>query len=164
MFLFTTLWVLFVFSASVSLRQLEETVAALRAKEEAAARLKRGQAEAQKRAQGLEVSLREAAEKRSQLESDRAELEKRLHELQEELDEERRDRHLKADTITEQQSQSSFLAFFLSCLLSFSLAFCVVSLEATDTVDRWPKHQKMLQAHSTCKVQYSFPKYWRNAL
>lgn len=107
---------LFQFFAFVFLHQLEETVTALRAKEEAAARLKRGQAEAQKHAQGLEVSLREAAEKRSQLESDRAELEKRLRELQDELDGERRDRHLKADTITEQQSE-----FFLSFFLPFPL-------------------------------------------
>lgn len=118
MLLFQT-WVCFLLGA-----QLEETLAALRAKEEAAARLKRGQAEAQKHAQGLEVSLREAAEKRSQLEGDRTEMEKRLRELQDELDGERRDCHLKADTITEQQREplpENVLLFLFS--LSFFLSF-----------------------------------------
>lgn len=92
-------------SHGASHTQLEEANAALQAEQEAAARLKKGQAEAQKHVQGLEVSLREVKEKCDQLESDRMELEKQLRELQDELEGERRDRLLKAETITDLQGE-----------------------------------------------------------
>lgn len=103
-------------SHGASHTQLEEANAALQAEREAAARLKKGQAEAQKHVQGLEVSLREVKEKCDQLESDRMELEKQLRELQDELEGERRDRLLKAETITDLQGElqpPAVILFFL---------------------------------------------------
>lgn len=85
--------------------QLEETNAVLQAEQEVAGRMKKSQAEAQKHAQSLEVSLREMEEKCTQLENSKMELEKQLMVLQHELDEERRDRNLKTETITDLQGE-----------------------------------------------------------
>ncbi|XP_059211979.1 rho-associated protein kinase 2-like [Centropristis striata] len=90
-------------------RQLEEANAVLQAEQEAAARLKKSQAEVQKQAQSLEVSLREAQEKCSQLENGKMELEKQLMGLQAELEEERRDRNLRTETVTDLQGRISGL-------------------------------------------------------
>ncbi|XP_029281101.1 rho-associated protein kinase 2-like isoform X2 [Cottoperca gobio] len=90
-------------------RQLEEANAVLQAEQEAAARLKKSQAEAQKQAQSLEVSLREMQEKCSQLENSKMELEKQLRGLQAELEEERRGRNLGTETITDLQGHISGL-------------------------------------------------------
>uniref|UniRef100_A0A672IGJ3 Rho-associated protein kinase 2 n=2 Tax=Salarias fasciatus TaxID=181472 RepID=A0A672IGJ3_SALFA len=84
-------------------KQLEEANAVLQAEQEAAARLKKNQAEAQKQAQSLEASLREMQEKCCQLENSKAELEKQLRGLQAELEEERRDRSLRTETIADLQ-------------------------------------------------------------
>ncbi|XP_032398221.1 rho-associated protein kinase 2 isoform X4 [Etheostoma spectabile] len=90
-------------------RQLEEANAVLQAEQEAAARLKKSQAEAQKQAESLEDSLREMQEKCSQLENSKMELEKRLMGLQAELEEERRHRNLGTETITDLQGRISGL-------------------------------------------------------
>ncbi|XP_068198967.1 rho-associated protein kinase 2-like isoform X2 [Antennarius striatus] len=90
-------------------KQLEEANAALQAEQEAAARLKKSQAEAQKQAQSLEASLRERQDKCSQLENGRMELEKKLMGLEAELEEELRDRHLRAENITDLQGRISSL-------------------------------------------------------
>ncbi|XP_054474136.1 rho-associated protein kinase 2-like isoform X1 [Anoplopoma fimbria] len=90
-------------------RQLEEANTLLEAEQEAAARLKKSQAEVQKQAQSLEVSLREMQEKCSQLENSKMELEKQLMGLQAELEEERRDRNLRTETITDLQGRISGL-------------------------------------------------------
>lgn len=78
----------------------------LQAEQEAAARLKKSQAEAQKQAQSLEVSLREMQEKCSQLENGKMELEKQLMGLQAELEEERRDHKLGTETIADLQGET----------------------------------------------------------
>lgn len=85
--------------------QLEETNAVLQAEQEAAGRMKKSQVEVQKHAQSLEVSLREMEEKCTQLENSKMELEKQLMVLQHELDEERRDRNLRTETITDLQGE-----------------------------------------------------------
>uniref|UniRef100_A0A671WDH4 Rho-associated protein kinase 2 n=1 Tax=Sparus aurata TaxID=8175 RepID=A0A671WDH4_SPAAU len=90
-------------------KQLEETNAVLQAEQEAAARLKKSQAEAQKQAQSLEVSLREMQEKYSQLENDKMELEKQLMGLQAELEEEKGAHSLGTETITDLQGRISGL-------------------------------------------------------
>ncbi|XP_061563390.1 rho-associated protein kinase 2-like isoform X2 [Cololabis saira] len=90
-------------------KQLEEANALLQAEQEAAARLKKNQAEAQKQAQSLEVSLREMQGKCSQLEDGKMELEKQLREMQAELEEEKRDRNLGTETITDLQGRISGL-------------------------------------------------------
>lgn len=59
----------------------------------------------QKQAQSLEASLGEMKERCSQLEKDRMELEKQLMALQAELDEERRDRNLRTETIADLQGE-----------------------------------------------------------
>ncbi|KAM8725579.1 rho-associated protein kinase 2-like isoform 2-T2 [Acanthopagrus schlegelii] len=86
-------------------KQLEETNAVLQAEQEAAARLKKSQAEAQKQAQSLELSLREMQEKYSQLEKDKMELEKQLMGLQAELEEEKGAHSLGTETITDLQGR-----------------------------------------------------------
>lgn len=78
----------------------------LQAEQEAAARLKKSQAEAQKQAQSLEVSLREMQEKYSQLENDKMELEKQLMGLQAELEEEKGAHSLGTETITDLQGET----------------------------------------------------------
>ncbi|XP_044025873.1 rho-associated protein kinase 2-like isoform X4 [Siniperca chuatsi] len=90
-------------------KQLEEANAVLQAEQEAAARLKKSQAEAQKQAESLEVSLREMQENCSQLENGKMELEKQLMGLQAELEEERRNRNLGTETITDLQGRISSL-------------------------------------------------------
>ncbi|XP_028252576.1 rho-associated protein kinase 2-like isoform X3 [Parambassis ranga] len=90
-------------------KQLEETNAVLQAEQEAAARLKKSQAEAQKQVQSLEVSLREMQEKCSQLENGKMELEKQLRGLQAELEKERRDCSLGTETISDLQGRISGL-------------------------------------------------------
>uniref|UniRef100_A0AAQ4RWN2 Rho-associated protein kinase n=1 Tax=Gasterosteus aculeatus aculeatus TaxID=481459 RepID=A0AAQ4RWN2_GASAC len=90
-------------------RQLEEASGALQAEQEAAARLKKSQAEAQKEAQGLDVSLRDVQEKCSHLENGKMELEKQLMGLQAELEEERRGRDLRAETAIDLQGRISGL-------------------------------------------------------
>lgn len=91
---------------SLSHTQLEDTNAVLQAEQEAAARLKKSQAEVQKHAQSLEVSLGEMEEKCSQLENGKMELEKQLMVLQDELEEERRDRNLRTEAITDLQGEA----------------------------------------------------------
>uniref|UniRef100_A0A8D3B6L0 non-specific serine/threonine protein kinase n=1 Tax=Scophthalmus maximus TaxID=52904 RepID=A0A8D3B6L0_SCOMX len=90
-------------------KQLEEANAVLQAEQEAAARLKRSQAEVQKQAQSLEVSLREMQEKCSQMENGKMELEKQLIGLQAELEKERRDLNVRTETITDLQGRISGL-------------------------------------------------------
>uniref|UniRef100_A0A673CQD3 Rho-associated protein kinase 2 n=1 Tax=Sphaeramia orbicularis TaxID=375764 RepID=A0A673CQD3_9TELE len=90
-------------------KQLEETNAVLEAEQEAAARLKKSQAEAQKQAQSLEVGLREMQDKCSQLENSKMELEKQLMGLQSELEAEKRDRNLGTETIADLQGRISAL-------------------------------------------------------
>ncbi|KAM3602727.1 uncharacterized protein V6R79_009673 [Siganus canaliculatus] len=90
-------------------RQLEEADAVLQAEQEAAARLKKSQAEAQKQAQSLEVSLGEMQEKCIQLENGKMELEKQLVGLQAEMEEEKRDRSLRTETISDLQGRISSL-------------------------------------------------------
>uniref|UniRef100_A0A8C6MCV4 non-specific serine/threonine protein kinase n=1 Tax=Nothobranchius furzeri TaxID=105023 RepID=A0A8C6MCV4_NOTFU len=90
-------------------RQLEETNAVLQAEKEAAARMKKCQAEAQKQAQSLEVSLGEVQDKYNQLENCKLEQEKQLRGLQAELEEERRNRSLGAETISDLQGSLSGL-------------------------------------------------------
>lgn len=68
----------------------------------------------QKQAQSLEESLREMQEKCSQLENSKLELEKQLTGLQAELEEERRDRNLGTETITDLQGE-------MGCLLHFDI-------------------------------------------
>lgn len=94
------------FILSVSHLQLEEANAVLQAEQEAAARLKRSQAEVQKQAQSLEVSLREMQEKCSQMENGKMELEKQLIGLQAELEKERRDLNVRTETITDLQGET----------------------------------------------------------
>lgn len=77
----------------------------LQAEQEAAARMKKSQMEVQKHAQSLEASLGEMKERCSQLEQDRMGLEKQLMALQAELDEERRDRDLRTETIADLQGE-----------------------------------------------------------
>ncbi|KAM9704631.1 rho-associated protein kinase 2-like isoform 1-T2 [Menidia menidia] len=90
-------------------KQLEEVNAILQTEQETVARLKKSQAEAQKQAQSLEVCLKEMQEKCSQLENSKMELKKHLKELQAELEEERRDRNLGTETITDLQGRISGL-------------------------------------------------------
>uniref|UniRef100_A0A3Q3VPA7 non-specific serine/threonine protein kinase n=1 Tax=Mola mola TaxID=94237 RepID=A0A3Q3VPA7_MOLML len=90
-------------------KQLDESSAMLQAEQEAAARLKKSQAEAQKHAQNLEGSVREVKEKCSLLEKSKMELEKQLMELQAKLEEERRDHQHKAETIADLQGRISGL-------------------------------------------------------
>lgn len=78
----------------------------LQAEQEAAVRLKKSQAEAQKQAQSLEVILREMQEKCNQLENSKMELEKQLMGLQAELETERRDRNLGTETISDLQGKT----------------------------------------------------------
>uniref|UniRef100_A0A8D3CZ72 non-specific serine/threonine protein kinase n=1 Tax=Scophthalmus maximus TaxID=52904 RepID=A0A8D3CZ72_SCOMX len=89
--------------------QKQEANAVLQAEQEAAARLKRSQAEVQKQAQSLEVSLREMQEKCSQMENGKMELEKQLIGLQAELEKERRDLNVRTETITDLQGRISGL-------------------------------------------------------
>lgn len=77
----------------------------LQAEQEAAARMKKSQMEVQKHAQSLEASLGEMKERCSQLEQDRMGLEKQLMALRAELDEERRDRDLRTETIADLQGE-----------------------------------------------------------
>ncbi|XP_076021402.1 rho-associated protein kinase 2-like isoform X2 [Genypterus blacodes] len=84
-------------------RQLEEATAVLQAEQEAAARLKKSQADVQKHAQSLEVSLREMQENCSQLEKGKMELEKQLMGMQAELESEKRDGNLRTETIADLQ-------------------------------------------------------------
>lgn len=79
----------------------------LKAEQEEAERLKKSQADLQKQVQNLEVNLRELQEKCSQLENGKIELEKQLMGLQAELEEERRDRNLGTETITDLQGETS---------------------------------------------------------
>lgn len=70
------------------------------------ARLKRSQAEAQKQAQSLEVSLREMEKKCSGLEESKAEQEKQMRGLQVELEEERREQFLRTETLADLQGET----------------------------------------------------------
>uniref|UniRef100_A0A3B3TJD2 Rho-associated protein kinase n=1 Tax=Poecilia latipinna TaxID=48699 RepID=A0A3B3TJD2_9TELE len=90
-------------------KQLDEANDALQAEQEAVARLKKGQAEAQKQAQSLEVSLREMEKKCSGLEASKAEQEKQMRGLQDELEEERREHNLKTETLADLQGTISLL-------------------------------------------------------
>lgn len=78
----------------------------LQAEQEAVARLKKSQAEVQKQAQSLEVSLGEMQEKCSQLENSKMELEKQLRGLQAKLEEERRGRNMGTETINDLQGET----------------------------------------------------------
>ncbi|KAK5610259.1 Rho-associated protein kinase 2 [Crenichthys baileyi] len=90
-------------------KQLEEANSALQAEQEATARLKKSQADAQKQAQSLEVSLREMEKKCSGLEVSKAEQEKQMRGLQVELEEERRESNLKTETLADLQGTVSVL-------------------------------------------------------
>ncbi|KAK6297171.1 hypothetical protein J4Q44_G00317540 [Coregonus suidteri] len=80
-------------------RQLEEATAVLAEEQEAAGRLRRSQAEAQKQAQALELSLRELVGNCTQLENAKMGLEQQLMDLQADLEAERRDRSLGTEII-----------------------------------------------------------------
>ncbi|XP_054910519.1 rho-associated protein kinase 2-like isoform X2 [Poeciliopsis prolifica] len=84
-------------------KQLHEANDALQAEHEAVARLKKSQAEAQKQAQSLEVSLRELEKKCSGLEASKAEQEKQMRGLQVELEEERREHNIRTETLADLQ-------------------------------------------------------------
>ncbi|KAM4713160.1 rho-associated protein kinase 2-like isoform 2-T4 [Anableps anableps] len=84
-------------------KQLEEANSSLQAEQEAVARLKKSQAEAQKQAQSLEVSLMEMDKKCSGLEVSKLEQEKQMRGLQVELEEERRERNLRTETLADLQ-------------------------------------------------------------
>ncbi|XP_055729162.1 rho-associated protein kinase 2-like isoform X2 [Salvelinus fontinalis] len=84
-------------------RQLDEATAVLAEEQEAAGRLRRSQVEAQKHAQALELSLRELVDKCTQLENAKMGLEQQLMGLQADLEAERRDRSLGAETIVDLQ-------------------------------------------------------------
>ncbi|XP_054617437.1 rho-associated protein kinase 2-like isoform X2 [Dunckerocampus dactyliophorus] len=90
-------------------KQLDESAATLQAEQDAAARLKKSQAEMQKQAQSLELSLREAQEKCRQLEEGKMELEKQLTALRAELEAERRERGIKTEIIADLQGRTSGL-------------------------------------------------------
>uniref|UniRef100_A0A3P9NJ99 non-specific serine/threonine protein kinase n=1 Tax=Poecilia reticulata TaxID=8081 RepID=A0A3P9NJ99_POERE len=90
-------------------KQLDEANDALQAEQEAVARLKRSQADAQKQAQSLEVSLREMEKKCSGLEANKAEQEKQMRGLQVELEEERREHNLRTETLADLQGTISVL-------------------------------------------------------
>lgn len=59
----------------------------------------------QKQVQSLEINLREMQEKCNQLENGKMELEKKLRGLQTELEGERRDLNLRAETIADLQGE-----------------------------------------------------------
>lgn len=86
--------------------QLEEANSALQAEQEAVARLKKSQAETQKQAQSLEVSLRDMEKKCSGLEESKVEQEKQMRGLQVELEEERRECNLRTETLTDLQGKT----------------------------------------------------------
>ncbi|XP_061667989.1 rho-associated protein kinase 2-like [Syngnathoides biaculeatus] len=90
-------------------KQLEEAAETLQAELEAAARLKKSQAEMQKQAQSLELSLREVQEKCKQLEEAKMELERQLTTLRTELEAERRERCIKTDVIADLQGHTTSL-------------------------------------------------------
>lgn len=90
-------------------KELEEANSALRAEQEAVARLKKSQAETQKQAQSLEVSLRDMEKKCSGLEDSKAEQEKQMRGLQVELEEERRECNLRTETLADLQGNISLL-------------------------------------------------------
>ncbi|XP_032441181.1 rho-associated protein kinase 2-like isoform X1 [Xiphophorus hellerii] len=90
-------------------KQLNEANDALQAEQEAVARLKRSQAETQKQAQSLEVSLREMEKKCSGLEASKAEQEKQMRGLQVELEEERGEHNLRTETLADLQGTISLL-------------------------------------------------------
>lgn len=78
----------------------------LEAEQDAAARLKKSQAEMQKQVQSLEMSLRETQEKCSKLENGKVEQEKQVMKLRADLETERRDRILGTDIIADLQGES----------------------------------------------------------
>uniref|UniRef100_A0A6Q2YHB4 non-specific serine/threonine protein kinase n=1 Tax=Esox lucius TaxID=8010 RepID=A0A6Q2YHB4_ESOLU len=84
-------------------RQVEEATALLVEEQEAAGRLRKSQAEAQKQAQALELSLRELGDKCTQLENTKMSLEQQLMGLQADLEVERRERSSGAETIVDLQ-------------------------------------------------------------
>ncbi|XP_027895835.1 rho-associated protein kinase 2-like isoform X5 [Xiphophorus couchianus] len=90
-------------------KQLNEANDALQAEQEAVTRLKRSQAETQKQAQSLEVSLREMEKKCSGLEASKAEQEKQMRGLQVELEEERGEHNLRTETLADLQGTISLL-------------------------------------------------------
>nr|XP_057912480.1 rho-associated protein kinase 2-like isoform X2 [Doryrhamphus excisus] len=90
-------------------KQLDESTVTLQAEQDAAARLKKSQAEMQKQAQSLELNLREAQEKCRQLEEGKMELEKQLTALRAELEAERRERGVKTEIIADLQGRTSGL-------------------------------------------------------
>ncbi|XP_061890972.1 rho-associated protein kinase 2-like isoform X1 [Entelurus aequoreus] len=100
-------------------KQLDESAATLQAEQEAAARLKKSQAEMQKQVQSLELSLAEAQKKCKQLEEGKMELEKQLTTLQAELEAERRERVVKAELIADLQGQTSGLQAEVTEVKSF---------------------------------------------
>ncbi|XP_077408681.1 rho-associated protein kinase 2-like isoform X1 [Vanacampus margaritifer] len=90
-------------------KQLEEAAGTLKAEQEAAARLKKSQAEMQKQAQNLELSLGEVQDKCKQLEEAKTELERQLTTLRAELEAEKRERSIKTEVIADLQGQTSGL-------------------------------------------------------
>lgn len=72
-------------------------------------RLKKSQAETQKQALGLDISLREMQEKCNTLENSKMELEKQVMRLRTELEAERRDRILGTEIIADLQGETLLL-------------------------------------------------------
>ncbi|XP_067240150.1 rho-associated protein kinase 2b isoform X2 [Chanodichthys erythropterus] len=90
-------------------RQLEEVNAKLQAEVEESERLKKAQGEVLRHSQQLEVSLKELQERLAHLESSRLGLEQEKQSLQTSLQEEKRERSLGSETISELQGRVSGL-------------------------------------------------------
>ncbi|KAK9956617.1 hypothetical protein ABG768_014339 [Culter alburnus] len=90
-------------------RQLEEVNAKLQAEVEESEKLKKAQAEVLRHSQQLEVSLKELQERLAHLESSRLGLEQEKQSLQTSLQEEKRERSLGSETISELQGRVSGL-------------------------------------------------------
>ncbi|XP_051732138.1 rho-associated protein kinase 2-like isoform X4 [Ctenopharyngodon idella] len=90
-------------------RQLEEVNAKLQAEVEESERLKKAQGEVLRHSQQLEVSLKELQERLAHLESSRLCLEQEKQSLQTSLQEEKRERSLGSETISELQGRVSGL-------------------------------------------------------
>ncbi|XP_048062990.1 rho-associated protein kinase 2b isoform X2 [Megalobrama amblycephala] len=90
-------------------RQLEDVNAKLQAELEESERLKKAQVEVLRHSQQLEVSLKELQERLAHLESSRLGLEQEKQSLQTSLQEEKRERSLGSETISELQGRVSGL-------------------------------------------------------
>ncbi|KAJ0061335.1 hypothetical protein NL108_015845, partial [Boleophthalmus pectinirostris] len=90
-------------------KQLEQTSQQLQEEQENVSRLKKAQAEVHKHVQALELSLREQEQRCAQLELGSQERDAELRDARCELEEERRERNNKSDTIQDLQGRISTL-------------------------------------------------------